>query len=141
MFAERRQKPIDLYLPVCYNQAYGKQSNRCMSDKRASIFAVMWDCHGLEAVQAVPNPADITFALLKGAEPPTLPALMHWTLRARFNSHRHYEIYIITATPGITENDVRDMFEADPQTAADTIRRIGQKYYSDRLESNRIAIT
>ncbi len=112
-----------------------------MSDERDGIFAVMWDCHGLEAVQKVPNPADITFALLKGAEPPVLPKLMHWTLRARFNSHRHYEIYIITATPGITEDDIRSMFEASPQTAADTIRRIGQKYYSDRQESNHIAIT
>ena len=112
-----------------------------MSDERDGIFAVMWDCNGLEAVQAVPNPADITFALLKGAEPPTLPALMHWQLRARFNSHRHYEIYIITATPGISEDNIRDMFEADPQTAADTIRRIGQKYYSDRREPSRVAIT
>jgi len=112
-----------------------------MSDERDGIFAVMWDCNGLEAVQAVPAPADITFALLRGAEPPTLPALMHWQLRARFNSHRHYEIYIITATPGITEDDIRDMFEASPQTAADTIRRIGQKYYSDRWEPSSIAIT
>ena len=111
-----------------------------MSDERDGIFAVMWDCHGLEAVQKVPNPADITFALLRGAEPPTLPALMHWQLRARYNSQRHYEIYIITATPGITEDEIRDMFDADPQTAADTIRRIGQKYYSDRRESNRIVI-
>jgi len=112
-----------------------------MSDERDGIFAVMWDCNGLEAVQAVPAPADITFALLRGAEPPVLPALMHWQLRARFNSHRHYEIYIITATPGITEDDIRDMFEASPQTAADTIRRIGQKYYSDRWEPSSIAIT
>ena len=111
-----------------------------MSDERAGIFAVMWDCNGLEAVQAVPNPADITFALLRGSEPPTLPALMHWQLRARYNSQRHYEIYIITATPGITENDVRDMFDADPQTAADTIRRIGQKYYSDRVQEDRVVI-
>ena len=111
-----------------------------MSNERDGIFAVMWDCHGLEAVQKVPNPADITFALLKGAEPPTLPALMHWQLRARYNSQRHYEIYLITATPGIGEDDIRDMFEASPQTAADTIRRIGQKYYSDRMESNRLAI-
>ena len=112
-----------------------------MSDERTGIFAVMWDCNGLEAVQKVPNPADITFALLRGAEPPTLPALMHWQLRARFNSHRHYEIYIITAAAGIDENDICNMFEADPQTAAETIRRIGEKFHSDRLESNRIAIT
>jgi hypothetical protein len=101
----------------------------------------MWDCNGLEAVQAVPYPADTTFALLKRDEPPAFPKLMHWTLRALINTLRDYEIYIFTATPGITENDVRDMFEADPQTAADTIRRIGQKYYSDRQGSGRIAIT
>ena len=112
-----------------------------MSDERDGIFAVMWDCNGLEAVQAVPAPADITFALLRGAEPPTLPALMHWQLRARYNSQRHYEIYLITATPGITEDDIRDMFEADPQSAANTIRRIGHKYYSDRREPSRVAIT
>ena len=70
-----------------------------------------------------------------------MPKIMHWQLRARYNSQRHYEIYIITATAGISEGDIRNMFEASPQTAADTIRRIGQKYYSDRLESNRIAIT
>ena len=112
-----------------------------MSNERDGIFAVMWDCHGLEAVQKVPDPADTTFALLKGTKPPTVPALMHWELRARYNSQRHYEIYLITATPGIGEDDIRSMFEASPQTAADTIRRIGQKYYSDRRESNHIAIT
>jgi hypothetical protein len=32
------------------------------------------------------------------------------------------------------------MFENDPQSAADTIRRIGQKYYSDR-ETKERAIT
>ena len=70
-----------------------------------------------------------------------MPKIMHWQLRARYNSQRHYEIYIITATAGISEGDIRDMFEADPQSAADTIRRIGHKYFSARLESNRTAIT
>ncbi len=70
-----------------------------------------------------------------------MPKIMHWALRARYNSQRHYEIYIITAAAGIDENDIRAMFEANPQTAADTIRRIGEKFHSDRLESNRIAIT
>lgn len=111
-----------------------------MSDERAGIFAVMWDCHGLEAVQSVPNPADTTFALLRGAEPPALPKLMHWQLRARYNSQRHYEIYIITATPGITADDIRDMFEASPQTAADTIRRLGHCYFSDRVQEDRVVI-
>jgi hypothetical protein len=110
-------------------------------DPRNSVFAIMWDCNGLEAVARVPNPADITFALLKGAEPPRPPNINHWALRARYNSQRHYEIYIITADSGIVEDDIRNMFEADPQTAANTIRRIGHKHYSARQEPNRTVIT
>ncbi len=107
-------------------------------DERPTMFAIMWDCNGLEAVVRVPNPADRTFALLKGAELPRPPNIMHWELRARYNSQRHYEIYIITADSGITEDDIRDMFEADPQSAADTIRRIGEKYYSDRATKEKL---
>jgi hypothetical protein len=39
---------------------------------------------------------------------------------------------VFEATKGITVEDIRDMFEASPQTAADTIRRIGTVFYSDR---------
>lgn len=110
------------------------------TDPRNGMFAIMWDCHGLEAVARVPDPADTTFALLKGTEPPRPPNIMHWQLRARFNTQRHYEIYIITATPGIDEDDIREMFEANPQRAADTIRRIGDKVFSDRANEDRIVI-
>lgn len=109
-------------------------------DPRPGQFAIMWDCYGLEACERVPNPADATFALLKGEKPPELPNLMHWELRARYNSQRHYEIYVITAQPGIEREDIVEMFEADPQSAADTIRRIGHKFYSDR-ETKERAIT
>ena len=109
-------------------------------DERPTMFAIMWDCNGLEAVVRVPNPADRTFALLKGVEPPRPPNIMHWELRARYNSQRHYEIYLITATPGISEDDIRDMFEADPQTAADTIRRIGHQHYSDRQNQKAVIV-
>lgn len=103
-------------------------------------FAIMWDCHGLEAIEKVPDPADTTFAVLANKPLPQLPNIMHWELRARYNNQRHYEIYIITAADGITVNDIRDMFEADPQTAADTIRRIGHAYYSDRAQEDKIVI-
>jgi hypothetical protein len=99
---------------------------------RKGFFAVMWNCEGLEAVAELPDPADTTFALLQGTDPPVGPNLNHWRLRAQFNTQRHYEIYTITAEPGITAQDIRDMFAGSPQTAADTIRRIGQKLYSDR---------
>lgn len=114
-----------------------------MSDEdttRLGYFAIMWDCQGLEAVARVPDPADTTFALLKGVEPPRPPNIMHWELRARYNSQRHYEIYLISAVAGINEDDIREMFDANPQVAADTIRRIGHKHYSDRREENQIVI-
>lgn len=105
-----------------------------------STFAIMWDCTGLEAVVRVPDPADTTFALLKGVEPPNFPNLNHWRLRAQYNPQRHYEIYIISADEGIDIEDIRGMFEASPQTAADTIRNIGHKFYSDRAQDARVVI-
>ncbi len=96
-------------------------------------FVVMWDCNGLEAVEQLPDPAETTFALLKGVEPPKPQFnIMHWRLRAQFNTQRHYEIYVFDATKGITAEDIRDMFEASPQHAADTIREIGTVFHSDR---------
>ena len=102
-------------------------------------FLVMWDCNGLECV------ADFTeysqaqvWAGLKGeAGPRMFPNLEHLKLRARMNSQRNYEIYAITAVDGITEQDIREMFEANPQGAADTIRRLGQVLYSDRMVTER----
>jgi len=95
-------------------------------------FVVMWDCNGLEAVEQLPDPAETTFALLKGTEPPKPPNIMHWRLRAQFNTQRHYEIYVFETVKGITKDDIVEMFEASPQTAADTIRRIGTVFHSDR---------
>jgi hypothetical protein len=103
-------------------------------------FAVMWDCHGLEAVARVPDARDRTWAALKGTPAPNYPNLMHWQLRARYNSQRHYEIYIVSAQTGIDEDDIKNMFEASPQTAAETIRRIGHCYHSDREQLDRVVI-
>lgn len=99
---------------------------------RSGLFAVMWDCNGLEAVARVPNPEEYTFALLASRPPPEMPRLLHWRLRAQFNTQRHYEIYLVGADSGIGEDDIRDMFDSNPQSAADTIRGIGHCYYSDR---------
>jgi hypothetical protein len=95
-------------------------------------FAIMWDCNGLEVVEQLPDPAETTFALLKGVEPPTPPNIMHWRLRAQFNTQRHYEIYVFETVKGITKDDIVEMFKASPQHAADTIREIGTVFYSDR---------
>ena len=102
----------------------------------SDTIALMWDCNGLEvAVNVDDINRQRTWALLKGEDATKVPAppnLLHWQLRAQFNSQRHYEIYIITVEEGITVDDIVEAFEANPQGMADTVRRIGHKFYSDR---------
>ena len=107
---------------------------------KTNRFAVMWDCNGLEAIEKLPDPADTTFALLKGTEPPKLPNILHWRLRAQFNTQRHYEIYVFETVKGITKDDIVEMFEASPQHAADTIRRIGTVFHSDRRTEKAVIV-
>ena len=105
-------------------------------------FVVMWDNTGLEFVGDYTDYAqDTMWATLQGKRPEkTFVNLMHLELRARSNTQRHYEIYLINATDGITADDIRDMFDRSPQTAADLIRERGHKYYSDRVNNNQVKI-
>ena len=102
----------------------------------SDTIALMWDCNGLEAAV---NVTDINrkrvWATLKGEDAskiPVEPNLMHWQLRAQFNPQRHYEIYLVEVTDDITVDDIVQAFEDAPQQMADTVRRIGHKFYSDR---------
>lgn len=106
-------------------------------------FVVVWDNTGLEYIGDITlDEQQRTWAALKGEELRyTIPNLNHLMLRARYNMQRHYEIYVVTATDGITANDIQAMFEAAPQQAADTIRRLGQCLYSDRVGQDKILIT
>ena len=107
-------------------------------------FLIMWDQLGLECcIDVTEDQQRRMWQKLKG-EPvseSSIPSLNHLLLRARFNSQRHYEIYSVEATDGITAEDIQDMFEASPQTAADTIRRLGHCLHSDRATKNRVLIT
>ena len=106
-------------------------------------FVVVWDNTGLEYIGDITlDEQQRTWSALKGEELKyTIPNLEHLKLRARYNSQRHYEIYIVSATDGITADDIRDMFEANPQLAADTIRRHGHCLHSDRASKDKILIT
>jgi len=102
-------------------------------DPRPRTFCVMWDCHGLEAVGEVVDPAMKTWAVLANKPVPREDFnIQHWQLRARYNSQRCYEIYAIGVDGTITQEDIRDMFEIDAQYAADLIRARGERIYSDR---------
>jgi hypothetical protein len=107
-------------------------------------FLIMWCNEGLECcIDVTEDQQRRMWQKLKG-EPvseSTIPNYQHLLLRARYNSQRHYEIYSVEATDGITAEDIREMFEADPQGAADTIRRRGHCLHSDRAERQRVVIT
>lgn len=105
------------------------------------LFLVMWDCYGLElCVDITKHLQDKTWATLTNTHAKEIPNLNHLILRARYNTQRHYEIYTVTAQSGITAEEIIEMFEASPQHAADTIRRLGKAIYSDRA-SSKVVIT
>lgn len=109
---------------------------------KVTQFLVMWDHRGLEYVGNITEyQHDATWSALKGT-PPTaqLANLNHLILRARYNPQRHYEIYAVGAVDGISKDDIVEMFETSPQTAADTIRELGHKLYSDRVTESEILI-
>ena len=98
----------------------------------------MWDCNGLEYVADITaDQQRVTWEKLQGKETPrhAYANPQHLMLRAKFNPQRHYEIYTFNATEGIGEQDIRGMFENNPQMAADTIREIGHCMHSDRAQS------
>jgi len=107
-------------------------------------FLIVWDNIGLECcIDVTEDQQRRMWQTLKG-EPVSetaVPNYNHLLLRARVNSQRHYEIYSVEATDGITAEDIRAMFETSPQTAADTIRRLGHCLHSDRAQKNRVLIT
>jgi hypothetical protein len=108
-----------------------------------NTFVVVWDNTGLEYVGNVTEDEQRrVWGELQGKPVPSqLPNVNQLLLRARYNSQRHYEIYLVSATDGITTDDIRSMFEAAPQHAADTIRRLGDCYYSARADTGKILIT
>lgn len=119
-------------------------------------FIISWDQTGVEAVVPVNDilckaqqaEAEKIWRTLADETSPQNPyareltrIMSHMMMRARANSQRHYEIYLITADTGITEHDIKDMFAKSPQSAAETIRGIGTKLYSDRVNPDQVKIT
>ena len=106
-------------------------------------FIVVWDSYGLEVCCDVTEAKQrAVWEQLKGELPSEsgIPSLGHLKLRAQYNPQRNYEIYTVEAVEGITANDIREMFESDPQGAAETIRRLGNCFYSNREDPSRRVI-
>lgn len=111
--------------------------------KTGNIFLLSWDCQGLESVVNISNiEREIMWNTLQEHPLPDLNKLVsNIMLRAKFNPQRHYEIYTVHVDISITEDDLRQMFSADPQGCADLVRASGNKIYSDRHKPNEVKIT
>jgi hypothetical protein len=106
----------------------------------------MWDMLGLECIYDV-NQAMFevenwekirVWNTLKEEKTPKKPnpiPLQMMIMRARFNSQRSYEIYSFDTS--MTMDEVRDIFEEDPQPIVEWIRENGNKIYSDYVKSER----
>jgi hypothetical protein len=118
-------------------------------------FLLSWDNTGLEGVVEVDydaldleqqNRIASILSNPKGRDPGNpLNAQLSSTLsmmklRARANTQRHYEIYLVPVGDAITEQHIRKMFENTPQDAADLMRERGTQLYSDRAKTDQVVI-
>ena len=111
--------------------------------EEGNLFIMAWDCNGLEAVVNITEyEKESTWAMLQDKEPPKQIGhiVNYLMIRARANGQRHYEIYTMTVQEGITDEDIRGMFESDPQGSADLIRDRGNQIYSDRRDKTAVKI-
>ena len=114
--------------------------------KNAFIFA--WDQLGIESIVPISkyeyHDQNNTMRLLR-EEPiirnPLNDIIQMLTLRARFNTHRHYEIYAIDCDPSMDEKFWQEQWQDYPQETAEIIRQRGHKLYSDRATQDSIKIT
>jgi hypothetical protein len=119
--------------------------------KSTRLFLLSWDNTGLETVldlttldqlrQEEDKERMLAILSSRNLEDPgnkTMTAInsavSRIIMRARANTQRHYEIYTVQAEGYITEKELWDMFESDPQGSADLIRMRGNKVYSDRAK-------
>jgi hypothetical protein len=121
------------------------------SKKKTTSFVAMWDMTGLECLINVTHiikdhdqwEKEHVWRVLKDqnqtqtGRPAPVPLNM-MILRARANSQRHYEIYAFDSE--LTEKNIMEIFETDPQIIVDTIRNVGHKIYSDRADNKQQVI-
>ena len=110
----------------------------------SEVYILSWDMNGLEScINASQVDREKTWNLLADKDErheDVGTIIRHLTLRARFNSQRHYEIYAINVDPSITKEDLVEQFDQNPQAMADLVRARGRKLYSDRVDSDRVVI-
>jgi hypothetical protein len=106
-------------------------------DYTANTFILVWDMHGLEScVNATQVDREKVWDMLadKTVLNDKVGHIMSiFTLQAKCNPQRHYEIYAIDVGLEIDEDDLVNSFNNNPQEIAELIRLHGRMLYSDRI--------
>ena len=112
----------------------------------AYIFS--WDMYGIETILPISRyehwDQEQLLRMLASKEPernPLTGIIQGLLLRARFNSHRQYEIYAVACDESCTEEFWRNQWRDYPQETANIIRDRGHKIYSDRINKEKVKIT
>lgn len=107
-----------------------------------NAFIFMWDCNGIESIIPISQyelvDRNNTLRILKGesvVRNPLTSILQNLMLRARFNSHRCYEIYAVDCDKDMDMSFWEEKWKAFPQETSDLIRSHGHKLYSANEES------
>ncbi len=112
-----------------------------------NAFIFSWDCQGIEAIIPITQYEEMDkrnllniLAERKKEHNPIGNIIFNLTMRARYNTQRHYEIYAIDCDKSLDEKFWREKWESDPQFCADLIREKGLKIYSDRETKARVIV-
>jgi transketolase N-terminal domain/subunit len=122
-----------------------------MAKKKHNVFLLSWDMTGLETVldlttlERLRNEEEKIRMMQILSDPEARDpggqtgaalnrAVQGILLRARVNSQRHYEVYTIQTDASVNERDMWELFNSDPQHAAELIRERGNQLYSDRIQ-------
>ena len=114
-------------------------------------YMLSWDCLGLEACINISDiEKETMWDALKDTgddsqkgkgRPQSVSSIVHMLqMRARYNSQRFYEIYTIDTEDSVSADDLKALYENDPQGSAELIRERGRKLYSDRQKDSDIKI-
>lgn len=105
-----------------------------------NAFIFSWDHCGIESIIPISkyehHDKENTIRMLKGDDPirnPLHGIIQSLILRARYNTHRHYEIYAIDCSKELDEEFWLKQWNENPQFTADLIRERGHKIFSDRM--------
>jgi hypothetical protein len=111
---------------------------------------VSWDCEGVEFLDEITEHHPDNWAKghlfdtiregKKVAKPVSF-SLEALKLRAQFNSHRHYEIYVFTSDDDIAKEFIELWIAKDPQNFADWVRENhSYKIWDDRVTKKPVIV-